>query len=397
MLVQEKVTQAIEILREFEIDCWMTFVRESELNGDPTLDYILGSSVTWHSAFILAASGKTCAIVGEFDRDTVEDTGAYTQVVSFVKGFKEPLVRCLQELNPAQIAVNYSEGSEICDGMTHGMYLILYKLLQEMGFENRLVSAEKLVSALRQRKSKTEREYIKGAIVCTEQIFDQVAAFIRPGKTERELAEFMQNEVRRMNLSAAWNEQNCPAVFSGPDSSGGHYKPTDRIIEPGHLINMDFGVRYNGYCSDLQRTFYVLRPIEPAAPPEVQKAFNDMVNAVEQAKQAIYPGKQGIEIDAVARDYLTARGYEEFHCALGHQVGRFAHDGTALLGPAWEKYGQKPFERLEPGMVFTLEPHVNVPGHGRVTLEEMVLVTDNGAEYLSTPQKELLIIGHSCP
>lgn len=392
MLVQEKVTQAVEILREFGIDCWITFVRESELNGDPTLDYLLGSSVTWHSAFILTASGKTCAIVGEFDRHAVEDTGAYTQVLSFVKGFKEPLVKCLQEINPAQIAVNYSEGSEICDGITHGMYLTLYKLLQEIGFENRLVSAEKLVSALRQRKSATELEYIKGAVARAEKIFGEVAAFIRPGKTERELADFMKDEVRKMNLTTAWNEQYCPAVFSGPEAVGGHDKPTDRIIEPGHLINIDFGVRYNGYCSDLQRTFYVLRPDETVAPAEAQKAFEDVMHAVAQAKQAIRPGIQGIEIDTIAREYLTSRGYEEFHCGLGHQVGRFAHDGTALLGPAWEKYGQKPFERLEPGMVFTLEPYVNVAGYGRATLEEMAIITADGAEFLSTPQKELLIV-----
>ena len=74
MLVQEKVAQAVEILREFNIDCWLTFVREIELNGDHTLDYILGSSVTWHSAFLITPSGKTYAIVGEFDRQTVEDT-----------------------------------------------------------------------------------------------------------------------------------------------------------------------------------------------------------------------------------------------------------------------------------------------------------------------------------
>jgi Xaa-Pro aminopeptidase len=195
-----------------------------------------------------------------------------------------------------------------------------------------------------------------------------------------------------MGLTAAWNAQNCPAVFSGPESVGGHYKPTERVIESGHLIYIDFGVRYQGYCSDLQRTFYVLRPHEDTPPPEVRQAFDDLMNAVEQAKQAIRPGMQGIEIDTVARDYLTSRGYDEFHCALGHQVGRFAHDGTALLGPAWEKYGKKPFERLEPGMVFTLEPHINVPGHGSVSLEEMVLVTYSGAEFLSTPQKELLII-----
>lgn len=395
MLVQEKVTQAVDILREFEIDCWLTFLRESELNGDPSLDYILGSSVTWHSAFLITSSGKTYAVVGEFDRKTVEDSGAYTHIASFVKSFKEPFLTYLQDINPAQIAVNYSEESEICDGITHGMYLILYKLLQEIGFEDRIISAEKIVSALRQRKSATELEHIKGAIERTEQIFQRVAGFMRPGKTEQEVAEFMTNDVRQMGVTVAWNAQNCPSVFSGPESIGGHYTPTERIIGPGHLIYIDFGVRYQGYCSDLQRTFYVLRPHEDTPPPEVRQAFDDLVNAIEQAKQAIHPGMQGIEIDAVARDYLTSRGYDEFHCALGHQVGRFAHDGTALLGPAWEKYGKKPFERLEPGMVFTLEPHVTVPGHGGVSLEEMVLVTDSGAEFVSTPQKELLIIRNS--
>ena len=73
-------------------------------------------------------------------------------------------------------------------------------------------------------------------------------------------------------------------------------------------------------------------------------------------------------------------------------MGRFAHDGTALLGPAWEKYATKPFEPLEAGMVFTIEPRLTVPGHGVVTLEEMVQVTPSGAEYLSAPQEELYLV-----
>jgi Xaa-Pro aminopeptidase len=102
---------------------------------------------------------------------------------------------------------------------------------------------------------------------------------------------------------------------------------------------------------------------------------------------------QGIEIDRIARDLIVAGGYEEYPHALGHQVGRFAHDGTALLGPAWPKYSQRPFERLEGGMVFTLEPRLKVPGRGVVTMEEMILVTEDGARYLSEPQQSLLLIG----
>ena len=83
---------------------------------------------------------------------------------------------------------------------------------------------------------------------------------------------------------------------------------------------------------------------------------------------------------------------EEYPHGLGHQVGRFAHDGTALLGPAWEKYANKPFEPLEESMVFTIEPRLTVPGRGIATVEEMVIITASGAEFLSPPQKELILI-----
>jgi len=104
------------------------------------------------------------------------------------------------------------------------------------------------------------------------------------------------------------------------------------------------------------------------------------------------PGVKGIAVDQAARTLIVESGYDEFPHALGHQVGRFAHDGTALLGPAWEKYAEKPFLPLEQGMVFTIEPRLTVPGRGVVTVEEMVLITRGGAEYLSDPQREILLI-----
>jgi Xaa-Pro aminopeptidase len=155
---------------------------------------------------------------------------------------------------------------------------------------------------------------------------------------------------------------------------------------------MDFGVKVNEYCSDLQRTFYILEPGQSEAPEEVQKGFQTIVSAIEKSRQKLAPGVQGREVDAVAREEVVSNGYDEFPHGLGHQVGRFAHDGTALLGPAWEKYAGKPFEPVEEGMVFTLEPRLSVTGRGVVTIEEMVVVTENGSEYLSTPQKELILI-----
>ena len=392
MLIKEKVNQAKELLREFDVDCWITFVRESGINGDPALDFLATANVTWHSAFIISSDGRSRAIVGKYDQKTVEDTGAYDKVVGYVESIKEPFQNYLKELNPAKIAINYSEGSEIADGLTHGMYLILHKLLSEIGFADRIISAEKITSALRERKSNTEIDNIREAIRTTESIFDKVAQFIKPGLSEKEIAAFMTNEVEKLGLETAWEASTCPAVFTGPDTAAAHYAPTGRKVERGHVLNMDFGLKHKDYCSDMQRTFYILEEGETQPPSEVMKGFDTIVDAIESSKRAMKPGVQAVEIDKIAREIITENRYEEFPHGLGHQVGRFVHDGTALLGPAWEKYAQKPFQPLEEGMVFTIEPRLTVPGRGVVTIEEMVVVTENGAEYLSHPQKELILI-----
>jgi Xaa-Pro aminopeptidase len=393
MLIREKVAQAVDILNEFGIDCWITFVRESALNGDPVLDYLVDADLTWHSALIITRSGESFAIVGEYDRKTVEDLGAYREVIGYVKGIRESFQRVMKGLKPARIAVNFSEESEICDGITHGMYLTLVDLLSELGLADRIVPADQVVSALRQRKTPAELECIRRAIAATEEIFAAVSGFVAPGKTESGIAGFMKDEVKRRSLDLAWEPKVCPAVFTGPDTAAAHYAPTERIVERGQILNMDFGVKVDGYCSDLQRTFYILDRGETAAPPDVQRGFDTIVRSIERSRQAMRPGVKGIDIDLMARSTVTSGGYEEFPHALGHQVGRFAHDGTALLGPAWEKYARKPFYPLEPGMVFTLEPRLTVEGRGVATIEEMVVVTKTGAEYLSTPQKTLLLAG----
>ena len=272
------------------------------------------------------------------------------------------------------------------------MYLTLHRYLAEIGMAGRIESAERIISALRERKSAAEIARIRDAVRTTEDIFGLVAGYIRPGRTEKEIAAFMAAEVARRGLAAAWDPATCPAVFTGPDTAAAHYAPTDRKVEPGHVLNMDFGVKANAYCSDLQRTFYVLAPGEREAPAAVARGFATVVEAVETARRAMKPGVQGVEIDAIARRVLVAAGYEEFPHALGHQVGRFAHDGTALLGPKWEKYAERPFQPLEEGMVFTIEPRLTVPGRGVVTIEEMVVLTKDGAAWLSTPQKELWLL-----
>jgi Xaa-Pro aminopeptidase len=391
-LIREKSIQASSLLAGQGIDCWITYVRESSLNGDPILPYIVGCDLTWHSALLFGADGSRTAIVGQYDRQMVEDTGAYDRVVDYVTGFREPLLAELKRLAPRRIALNYSIDSEICDGLTHGMYLDLTAIIRDAGCDAQITGAEGIVGALRQRKTAAELLRMKEAIRHTLEIFALAGAVIRPGVTEAEIAAFMRAEVERRGLGYAWDLHTCPAVFSGPDTAGAHYGPTGRSVEPGHLVNMDFGVRVDGYVSDIQRSFYVLREGEQDAPAAVRHGFETIRTSIEAARKEIRPGAQGIVADTAARTVLTAAGYEEFPHGLGHQVGRYVHDGMALLGPAWEKYGRKPFFPIEPGMVFTIEPRLTVPGHGIMTIEEMVVVTDHGAEYLSEPQTVLCLI-----
>ena len=106
MLIREKLDQARGILRELKIDCWLTFTRESSINGDPCLPFLLDADVTWHTALMVTRAGKAHAIVGQYDKQAVEDLDVYDEVVGFVEGVKAPLQEFLEKENPKTIAVN---------------------------------------------------------------------------------------------------------------------------------------------------------------------------------------------------------------------------------------------------------------------------------------------------
>lgn len=317
ILIREKIEQAIEILKEKKIDCWITFVRESGISRDPMLDFLIERDVSWHSAFIITSKGKAIAIIGQGDAANIKDLNVYNEVHSYIEGIKEVFQKVMSEINPAKIALNYSTDSEICDGLTHGMYQVIFRMLKEINLENAITSSENIISSLRGRKSDTEICYLKEAIRHTLEIFDKVTPFIRPGVTEKEIANFMLNEVAERGLEVSWDEQYCPGVFTGPDTNIAHYSPTDRKVERGHILNMDFGVKINGYCSDLQRTWYVLKEDETEAPFDVRKGFETIKTSIELSKQAMQPGMKGYEIDKIARDYIISQGYDEFQHGLG--------------------------------------------------------------------------------
>lgn len=391
-IISEKIEQAIQILNEKNIDLWLTFVRESATNHDPIMDLIVGTNVTWQSAFLINKNGDTTAIVGSLDEANMKLIGKFKNVIGYVQSIKEPLIQYLNKYNPQQIAINYSIDSNLADGLSYGMYLSLKEYLKGTDFVNRFVSSEEIISSLRGRKSKSEIDFIKKAIEETENIFDEVTKFLSVGKSEIDVANFIKDLVKKKNLELAWEEETCPSVFTGPDTAGAHSGPTDRKIQEGHILNIDFGVKYNGYCSDMQRTWYVLKANETKAPLEVQKGFDVIYESIQRAGKTIKPDVKGYEVDDVARKFIIENGYEEFQHALGHQVGKAVHDGGVGLFPRWERYGKIPYLLIEEGQVFTIEPRLTVKDYGVVTIEEMIQVTKNGCEFLSHPQKELILI-----
>jgi len=392
-MIQEKVDQPIAVLQEKGIDAWLIFARERHTMADPAMSMVVGAHCTWDSAFIYTAKGDTIAIVGNLDKAAFEDQKHFKHVHSFKQGIGDLLRQVMAEINPQKIALNFSKNDYMADGLTHGMYLQLLELFAETPFKDRFVSSEAIIAAVRGRKSATEISRIKAACDLTVTIFDKVTGFVRPGMTESQLAAFILEETRKAGMVPAWDPAHCPAVFTGPDTAGAHYGPTGRPIERGHIMNIDFGVKHEDYVSDLQRTWYFLREGETHAPAEVVKAFETVRDAIRAAADALVPGKMGWEIDKIARDYILSQGFDEYPHALGHQVGRSAHDGAGTLCPIWERYKQVPFMKVEAGQVYTLEPRVFSPGFGTATMEEIVVVRENGVEFLSKPQTELICIG----
>ena len=389
--VQDKVQQAVNILQELDIDCWLTFVRETGGGGDPVLPLIYGLDLTWQSALFLSKNGDRIAIVGRFEAEAAQRTGAYDQVIPYDKSIQPEIIRELYRLNPKRIAINYSVNDVHADGLTFGMYQLLSKYLETTPYLSRLESAEKIHRALRGRKTQPEIDRIRRAIQTTFSIFDRTFEFIQTGMTEVQVSDYMHSLLTEFNVKPAWEFINCPTVNAGPDSAVGHVGPTEIKISPGHIVHFDFGVIQEDYCSDIQRVVYFLRPGELAPPLDVQRGFRTVREAIQQAVKAIKPGVPGKYIDQICRQTILDAGYPEFMHATGHQLGRLVHDGAGIIGPEWERYGDTPNYPLEAGQVYTVEPGLTVPGYGYIGLEEDILVTIDGAEYLGQPQMELII------
>lgn len=386
-LIAAKVRQAERRLAALEIDCWLTIVRETTEIADPALDLALGFDVVWETAVFVTRRGPNRVVIGRYDAPTAEDLGVY-EVHPYDESIEGAFREALEAIDPGSIAVNYSETHPAADGLTHGLRRRLEGLLSGTEYEGRLESAEDVVTHLRARKTDAEIERIRAAATVTEALLADATEAWTPDWTEADVAEYLHGRMREAGYGSAWSRDYCPTVHAGGDAPVGHTLPGERTLPPGEVLHVDFGVREDGYAADIQRLYYYPSESDPEPPTDLEAAFADVRAAIDAAAEALEPGVAGHEVDAAARSAITERGWPEFMHATGHPVGRNAHDAGALLGPRWDRYGDRPEREVARGEIYTLELGVETEW-GYLGQEEMVEVTDDGRSYVLAPQTSL--------
>ena len=246
-----------------------------------------------------------------------------------------------------------------------------------------LVPVEGIIERARVVKDTFEVDCLRRAATMLSEVTRDVLAFAKAGMTERELALGIDTAVRRAGFERAAFET---IVASGPNAALPHARPTNRRLGEGDLVVLDFGGVHDSYCVDLTRTVVV-----GSATERVSEVHDAVRRAHDAAIEAVAPGVSRFDIDAAARDVLTAAGMgAAFGHGTGHGLGLEVHEGprVAKRGPNVDASD----EAVKAGMVFTIEPGAYFPGWGGVRIEDDVLVTDRGVELLTKAPTELLII-----
>jgi Xaa-Pro aminopeptidase len=386
-----KRAQAQSFLGPAGLDAWLLAVRESSERPDPALRYFVDQDFTWNSYFLITPK-RSYAIVATFDAPDLVAAGIFDEVRTYKEGPKATLLALLRECDPRRIGINVSKHDALADGLTAGLRDVLEETVSGTPYAARLESAERLVGRVRGVKLPEEQALIRRAVEETEEIFDAVSREIRVGMTAREIAARFHARVDRAAARTAWPRRHCPSVTVGASAPVGHVSPGEERITHGCIVHADFGIVRDGYCSDLQRLWYVAAKGSRTAPEAVRAAYASIVESIEAGARALTPGAAGWSVDEAARAKLLAKGYPEYAHALGHHLGRAVHDGGGVLGPRWERYGDEPYRTVEPGHVYTLEPSVHLPEHGLVSLEEDVAVGDGRTEFLSRFPRTLPVL-----
>lgn len=244
-------------------------------------------------------------------------------------------------------------------------------------FKTELIPVSGIIEKLRLIKSESEIKILKEAAKIADAAFDHIIKFIQPGISELEVSNELEFFMRK---AGATSSSFDTIVASGARSALPHGVATDKIIEKGDFVTLDYGAYYQGYVSDITRTIAVGDPAE-----QLKEIYNIVYEAQKLGLKGLKPGISGKEADALTRDYITEKGYGEyFGHSTGHGIGLEVHEGPNLS--IRSEY------TLEPGMVVTVEPGIYVAGLGGVRIEDDTLITEDGNERLTHSTKELIIL-----
>jgi Xaa-Pro aminopeptidase len=239
-----------------------------------------------------------------------------------------------------------------------------------------LAPAGGVVESLRAVKDTGEIARIAAAAELADEVYGVLREQGLAGRRERDVALALENEMRRRGAEPAFSS----IVASAERGALPHADPGDEPIPRGALVTLDIGARLDGYCSDCTRTWAT-----GGLPDDLAGAYELVRRAQGEALAAVRPGSEGREVDAVARDIITAAGHgEHFGHGLGHGVGLEIHEGPRL--------NRTSEARLVAGNVVTVEPGVYLPGRGGVRIEDLVVVTEDGHRVLSGTTKELVTV-----
>ena len=299
-----------------------------------------------------------------------------------------------------EAALRYVQGAEVREighGRGYGALLeeaVTEQHIRRMGFEDAymtvqdheryrkalscdLVPATDLLWQLRMVKDEEELEAMVAAQRIAERALEDILEEIRPGVTEKEIAARLQYLMLHYGAS---DMSFDPIVVSGPNGSLPHGVPSEKTIQQGEFVTMDFGCVYHGYCSDMTRTVAV-----GFATEEMQTVYQTVLSAQEAGIAAARAGLTGREVDGAARAVISAAGYGAyFGHSFGHGVGVEIHEA-----PNASPMNEKP---LPAGAVISAEPGIYLPGRLGVRIEDVILLTEDGCRNLTKAPKDLIVL-----
>lgn len=389
-----------EAMKAASVDAWVIICREN--NNDPIAHHIGGENAGGTALFLFYLEGenvKSVAFSPIGESTALADLKIHDEVIPVERG-KSAVLEAMPFIKSKgfkTIAVNSSFENELADGLSYTQRKTLEEALGEDA--SKLISSDQLVYEWLSVKLPAEVEIMTKAAELTAQWQVEAYESVIPGtSTDADIGKFLKKKMEEYGVTDAWHPDQNPNVNSGPDR--GHSHATDKVIMPGDVIQIDFGIKvYDMWVSDIQRFAYVLRQGETKAPDSVQFYFESSIGGNRKALAAMKPGVLGYQVDKAQRDWMAERGSEPVMWSTGHPVGYVAHDigpnlgGGLLPDPSVRPASVKP---LKEGMLFAFDGfHAwKLPQGGTKTMsvEETAVVTKDGARYLMKPQEELILI-----